>query len=81
MVETTSFVFDDAFHEVDNNDRIYARTVKGLVDFAFQGGKSSCFAYGQTGSGKTFTLMGAQPENPLAEEINAGKFRGVLEGL
>ena len=38
--------------------QIYERTVKPLVDYAFQGAKVSCFAYGQTGSGKTYTMIG-----------------------
>jgi DNA replication protein DnaC len=58
IVETTPFVFDDAFDAEDTNERIYARTVRHLVNFVFDGGKASCFAYGQTGSGKTFTMMG-----------------------
>ena len=55
VVETSHFVFDDSFESGDSNETIYARTVKPLVNFAFEGGKASCFAYGQTGSGKTFT--------------------------
>jgi kinesin family protein 2/24 len=39
-------------------NEIYEKTVKPLIDFAFQGGKVSCFAYGQTGSGKTYTMIG-----------------------
>lgn len=38
--------------------KIYERTLKPLVDYAFQGAKVSCFAYGQTGSGKTYTMIG-----------------------
>jgi kinesin family protein 2/24 len=39
-------------------NEIYEKTVKPLIDFAFLGGKVSCFAYGQTGSGKTYTMIG-----------------------
>lgn len=52
IVETQAFVFDDAFDCDENNDVIYGRTVKPLVQNVFAGGKATCFAYGQTGSGK-----------------------------
>jgi kinesin family protein 2/24 len=74
VVETSHFVFDDSFESGDSNEGIYQRTVKPLVNFAFEGGKASCFAYGQTGSGKTFTLMGANPENPAEVRTNAGLY-------
>ena len=74
VVETSHFIYDDSFESGDSNEIIYARTVKPLVNFAFEGGKASCFAYGQTGSGKTFTLMGANPENPADAKTNAGLY-------
>lgn len=74
VVETSHFIFDDSFESGDSNEGIYQRTVKPLVNFAFEGGKASCFAYGQTGSGKTFTLMGANPENPAEVRTNAGLY-------
>lgn len=52
VVETQTFIFDDAFDANESNEVIYDRTVKPLVDFIFSGGKATCFAYGQTGSGK-----------------------------
>lgn len=52
VVETQTFIFDDAFDCGEPNELIYHRTVKPLVDFIFTGGKATCFAYGQTGSGK-----------------------------
>eukprot|EP01031_Cornospumella_fuschlensis_P033740 gene33740-40820_t len=78
VVETQSFVFDDAFDAFENNVALYSRTVKPLVSFLFQGGKGSCFAYGQTGSGKTFSMMGSDPSNPLEQSSNAGLY--VLAG-
>ena len=74
VIETTSFAFDDAFDDCDSNETIYSRTVRPLVEFAFEGGKSSCFAYGQTGSGKTFTLMGSNPHDPASVSVNAGLY-------
>ena len=73
-VETSSFTFDDAFSENEDNASIYRRAVLPLVAFAFEGGKASCFAYGQTGSGKTHTLMGADPENPMEDTVHAGLY-------
>jgi kinesin family protein 2/24 len=52
VTETQTFVFDDAFDSSESNEAMYARTVRPLVSFMFEGGKASCFAYGQTGSGK-----------------------------
>ena len=49
VVETQSFMFDDAFEADETNELIYSRTIKPLVSFVFDGGKASCFAYGQTG--------------------------------
>ncbi len=54
VVETQTFIFDDAFDSNEPNELIYHRTVKPLVDFIFTGGKATCFAYGQTGSGKVW---------------------------
>lgn len=38
--------------------KIYATTIRPLIDAAFDGARVSCFAYGQTGSGKTYTMLG-----------------------
>jgi kinesin family protein 2/24 len=57
-IEEHAFVFDGVFDQHCDNFYIYEKTVKPLIDFAFQGGKVSCFAYGQTGSGKTYTMIG-----------------------
>ena len=53
IIETQSFIFDDAFEADETNELIYSRTIGHLVPFVFEGGKASCFAYGQTGSGET----------------------------
>jgi len=57
-IEEHTFNFDLAFDETCNNQSIYLKAVKPLVDAAFNRAKVTCFAYGQTGSGKTFTMMG-----------------------
>jgi chromosomal replication initiation ATPase DnaA len=56
VVESTEFIFDDAFTEMDTNELIYSRAIRPLVKTALEGGKGSCFAYGQTGSGKVHLL-------------------------
>ncbi len=75
VIETSCFRFDDAFSHEDTNEVIYERTIKPLVASVFEGAKASCFAYGQTGSGKTFTMMGANPGDPLRDvSTNAGLY-------
>lgn len=62
-VEEHYFVFDQVYDENNSNKDIYNSCVKDLVEYAFDGGKSTVFAYGQTGSGKTFTMMGKDNGN------------------
>ncbi|KAJ2657247.1 hypothetical protein IWW48_004614 [Coemansia sp. RSA 1200] len=56
-IEESRFIFDEVFDENADNDMVYARTAKPLVEYVFGGGNATCFAYGQTGSGKTYTMM------------------------
>ena len=42
----TAFQFDYAFDEHADTAAVYARTVRPLVDFAFRGGRATCFACG-----------------------------------
>jgi Kinesin motor domain len=44
FVETHDFVFDEAFDSDATNDDVYKRTAQPLVDYAFSGGKATCFA-------------------------------------
>ena len=37
IIETQAFVFDDAFDSHETNELIYARTIKPLVNFVFEG--------------------------------------------
>lgn len=73
-IETSEFIFDDAFSHEDSNEIIYDRTIKHLMPFVFDGGKATCFAYGQTGSGKTFSMMGCSPDDPASATVNAGLY-------
>ena len=58
--EAHNFIFDETFDHKANNQMVYERTAKPLVNFVFGGGKATCFAYGQTGAGKTHTMMGGR---------------------
>ena len=50
------FEFDRVFNETATNSLVYKETAEPLVDYALEGGYSTCIVYGQTGSGKTFTM-------------------------
>lgn len=62
-IDQHTYTFDQAYDENTTNQQIYQRAILPLVEFAFKGGKVSCFAYGQTGSGKTYTMIGSD-KNP-----------------
>ena len=61
-LDHSSFRFDHSFHEKEETQQIYQKTVMPLVDYVLStvGGRMTVFAYGQTGSGKTFTMNGIQ---------------------
>lgn len=54
-VEGRQFYFDDVFGPDSNNERVYMKSARQLVEFAFQGYNCTVFLYGQTGTGKTYT--------------------------
>eukprot|EP00667_Euglena_gracilis_P004594 EG_transcript_4619 len=64
-MEKHHFMFDEVFNEEDNNEEVYNRAAKPLLDLVLEGGYATCFAYGQTGSGKTHTMMGHPGESGL----------------
>ncbi|CEI88949.1 hypothetical protein RMCBS344292_03325 [Rhizopus microsporus] len=43
-VEPHSFTFDNVFDSNISNRTIYQKTTRPLVDYMFEGGKSTCFA-------------------------------------
>lgn len=49
------FYFDSVFGPQSDNDRVYMRSCRRLVESAFEGYNCTVFLYGQTGTGKTYT--------------------------
>lgn len=49
------FHFDAVFGPQSDNELVYMKSVRSLVESAFKGYNCTIFLYGQTGTGKTFT--------------------------
>lgn len=49
------FYYDQVFGPESDNERVYMRSARKLVEWAFAGFNCTIFLYGQTGTGKTFT--------------------------
>ncbi|KAI5190231.1 kinesin family member 2/24 [Nematocida minor] len=56
-MEPHAYSFDRAYGEYASTTDIYRECVQGMVEYALNGGSSTCIAYGQTGSGKTYTML------------------------
>lgn len=56
-MEPHIYTFDRAYGERSTTEEIYRESIEGLVEYALNGGSSTCIAYGQTGSGKTYTML------------------------
>lgn len=54
-VHERSFFYDAVFGPESDNERVYMRSARPLVDAAFNGYNCTVFLYGQTGTGKTHT--------------------------
>lgn len=54
-VDGRQFHYDAAFGADSSNERVYMKSARQLIDFAFQGYNCTVFLYGQTGTGKTYT--------------------------
>ncbi|CAG2100473.1 unnamed protein product [Medioppia subpectinata] len=52
------FRFDHTFDEMADTARVYAHTVRPVIDTLFAGEMATCLAYGVTGAGKTHTMGG-----------------------
>jgi kinesin family protein 6/9 len=53
-----NYKFNEIFHYKANQEEIFDKVGKGVVDQALKGINGTIFAYGQSGSGKTFTITG-----------------------
>lgn len=53
--EPRRFYFDSVFGPESDNEQVYMRSVRKLVQSAFLGYNCTVFLYGQTGTGKTYT--------------------------
>ncbi|XP_030749097.1 kinesin-like protein Nod isoform X2 [Sitophilus oryzae] len=51
-----AYHFDNIFSDEIDQEEIYDKTVKPLVDHVKKGYNCTVFAYGQTGTGKTYTM-------------------------
>lgn len=49
------FQYDAVFGPESDNEKVYMKSVRQLVESAFQGYNCTVFLYGQTGTGKTYT--------------------------
>lgn len=54
-VASRDFYYDEVFGPDSDNDQVYSRSIRTLVESSFLGYNCTCFLYGQTGTGKTFT--------------------------
>lgn len=62
------FVYDFVASEEINQEQMFEKCAKEVVDNVLQGYNGTIFAYGQTSAGKTYTLIGSK-EN-INEKIN-----------
>lgn len=54
-IEERRFYFDQVFGPNVNNEFVYMKSARQLVESAFKGFNCTIFLYGQTGTGKTYT--------------------------
>lgn len=52
------FKFNEIFDYETNQEEVFDKIGKGVIDQSLQGINGTIFAYGQSGSGKTFTITG-----------------------
>ena len=65
QIGTRTFTFDQVFGMQCNQNDVFDRCVKPLLDSSLAGYNAAILAYGQTGSGKTFTMGSALlPDTP-----------------
>ncbi len=69
------FSFDYIFNMNSNQQEVYNKTSKPLIDSVLKGYNSTIFCYGQTSSGKTYTMTG--PVNSFNSNNNNN--RGIIQ--
>ncbi|TPX58038.1 hypothetical protein SpCBS45565_g08088 [Spizellomyces sp. 'palustris'] len=52
------YAFDQVFGEGAQQDQVFDKTVKYLIEWVVKGYNATVFAYGATGAGKTYTMLG-----------------------
>ena len=58
-----SFAFDQIFQTSSQQNDVFQRVARPLVERTLSGYNTCCFAYGQTGSGKTYSMFGEDEGN------------------
>jgi hypothetical protein len=58
-----SFAFDQIFEPTTQQDSVFEKVARPLVERTLGGYNTCCFAYGQTGSGKTYSMFGEDKGN------------------
>ena len=60
-----TYAFDYAFSQDVDQQYIFERTTKFLIEGVMNGFNATVFAYGATGAGKTYTMMGEEDNDGL----------------
>ena len=60
-----TYAFDYAFDQDIEQEYIFERTTKFLIEGVMTGFNSTVFAYGATGAGKTYTMMGEEDRDGI----------------
>jgi hypothetical protein len=77
---SSSFNFDYAFDESDDQRTVYDEAAQEMIDHALSGNNVTIFTYGQTGSGKTYTILGKMAEDGSISP-QSGMFLRVFDDL
>src|SRR5690606_30963773 len=59
QLATRTFTFDAVFGMGSQQEEVYEKTAREIVESVLQGYNGTIMAYGQTGSGKTYTMEGS----------------------
>jgi DNA replication protein DnaC len=56
------FTFDHVFNMKDNNETVYNKVARPIVNSVLEGFNGTIFAYGMSGTGKSHSTIGTQNE-------------------